>query len=176
MLVLDGKHAGRHFELPATQFVIGRDQRCHLRPTSSDVSRFHCALATYAGLLHVRDLRSRNGTFVNDRRISGEVRLRGGDVLRVGPLRFEILVQSASGPALDNASDSSFDWLVRMPDEAEEAALDPSVRTLIGTSIGQAAMAGASRSWRVDPAHEDAGAVAGEYLRQYLLRRTARAR
>jgi pSer/pThr/pTyr-binding forkhead associated (FHA) protein len=175
MVVLDGRHAGRQFELPATQFVIGRDPRCHLRPASSEVSRFHCALATYAGLVHVRDLKSRNGTFVNDRRVSGAVRLHRGDILRVGPLRFEILVQSTPRPAQATSSDSSLGWLVRSPDESERAVLDPSVRTVIGIpASARTAKVGVARPRRVDQAHKNAGAVAGDFLREYLLRRTAR--
>ncbi|MFW6184914.1 MAG: ATP-binding cassette domain-containing protein, partial [Chloroflexota bacterium] len=38
----------------------------------------------------VRDLRSSNGTFVNDRRIEGEVWLDADDVVRIGPHRFEM--------------------------------------------------------------------------------------
>jgi predicted component of type VI protein secretion system len=173
MVVLDGKHAGRQIELPPTQFVIGRDPRCHLRPTSSDVSRFHCAIATYSGHVHVRDLKSQNGTFVNDQRISGAVRLHRGDVLRVGPLRLQVLVQRT--PQLLDTVGSGLGWLVRSPDATETAALDPSARTLIGSGEDLDESTGSDtplRSWRMDPAHEETGAIAGDFLREYLHRRT----
>jgi hypothetical protein len=176
VVVLDGKHAGRQMKLPATQFVIGRDPSCHLRPTSSDVSRFHCAIATYSGQPHVRDLKSRNGTFVNERRISGAVRLHRGDVLRIGPLRFRIVIESLEpSPHVAKSADNDLGWLVRSPDESESAALDPSMPTMVGTVPWATVAAGVSpvRAWRLDPAHEDAGAVAGDFLREYLHRRNA---
>jgi predicted component of type VI protein secretion system len=173
MVVLDGKHAGRQIELPATQFVIGRDPRCHLRPASSVVSRLHCALATHAGLLHVRDLKSRNGTYVNDQLVAGSVRLHRGDVLRVGPLRFEVLLEPTCNSVAPESTESTLGWLVRSPDESEIAALDPSLCTVVGAPLAsRASRAASGRTWRSDSAHENAGAVAGDFLREYLVRRT----
>jgi predicted component of type VI protein secretion system len=168
MLVLGGKHANRQIELPATQFVIGRDPRCHLRPASAYVSRFHCAIARHCGAVHVRDLRSRNGTYVNERRVSN-VRLCRGDTLRVGPLRFEIWIDSV--PAIappDLVSGAELAWLIRTPDETETAALDPSARTSFPASSDALEPVSVLR-WRMDPAHET-GAVAGGFLREYLSR------
>ena len=177
MLVLDGKHAGRQMELPTTQFVIGRDPRCHLRPTSSDVSRFHCAIAGHCGYVQVRDLKSRNGTFVNERRITGAVRLHRGDILRIGPLRFKVLIDSIEPTWLSaKSNESGLGWLIRNPDESETAALDPSAGTMVGAPVSSAEIRPA-RSWRMDAAHEphqETGAVAGDFLREYLHRRNAR--
>lgn len=164
MVVVDGKHAGRQMRLPATQFVIGRDPRCHLRPTSSDVSRFHCAIACYCGHVHVRDLKSRNGTFVDERRITGAVRLIGGEVIRVGPLRFQVLVDVPTSRA--PSAESGLNWLVRSPDDVENAVLDPSAGTMIGSG---APIESPAVRWRIDPVNKT-GAVAGDYLREYLHR------
>jgi pSer/pThr/pTyr-binding forkhead associated (FHA) protein len=54
------------------------------------VSRFHCRLtASTGGTLEVEDLKSTNGTFVNDQRVSRLV-LAEGDRLRIG--RVELAV------------------------------------------------------------------------------------
>jgi pSer/pThr/pTyr-binding forkhead associated (FHA) protein len=50
---------------------------------SSGVSRSHCELALADGELVVRDLSS-YGTFVNEKRISGQEVLRPADVIRIG--------------------------------------------------------------------------------------------
>jgi hypothetical protein len=59
-------------------------------PLSFDrtVSRVHCVIEPVASRWCVRDLSSRNGTFVNGERIWGEQPLRSGDEIRVGTVRF----------------------------------------------------------------------------------------
>ncbi len=56
---------------------------------------------------HVRDLKSRNGTYVNDERIEGGKQLSVGDELRVGPLRFHVEVRSSATPATKPAARSA---------------------------------------------------------------------
>jgi pSer/pThr/pTyr-binding forkhead associated (FHA) protein len=54
-------------------------------PWDTEVSRLHAELEEIAGEWTVSDDGlSRNGTFVNETRISGRTRLRDGDLLRVG--------------------------------------------------------------------------------------------
>jgi hypothetical protein len=74
------------------------------------VSRVHCVVEPVASRWCVRDLSSRNGTFVNGERIWGEKPLRTGDEIRVGTVRFvarldvgahgDETVGAETGPAL----------------------------------------------------------------------------
>jgi pSer/pThr/pTyr-binding forkhead associated (FHA) protein len=48
-----------------TRCVIGRGSDCGLQVPASEVSRHHCLLEIDAPHVHIRDLGSRNGTFVN---------------------------------------------------------------------------------------------------------------
>lgn len=59
------------------------------------VSRRHCALVLFQGELHVVDLSSVNGTFVNGKRLSPETPypLTIGDELRLGTLDLILLKQ-----------------------------------------------------------------------------------
>jgi len=52
------------FEAPARCFV-GRAKVCQLHVPSAAVSRLHCLLDIDPPTVHIRDLGSRNGTFVN---------------------------------------------------------------------------------------------------------------
>ena len=61
-----------------------------LRAGSEAISRQHCAITRHADHYTVKDLGSRNGTYVNDERIAEEVPLAAGNELRVGPLKFRI--------------------------------------------------------------------------------------
>jgi pSer/pThr/pTyr-binding forkhead associated (FHA) protein len=47
----------------------------------------------------LRDFESTNGTFVNDEQIKGEVPLKDGDVLRLGPLSFKVVIEGMPAPS-----------------------------------------------------------------------------
>jgi pSer/pThr/pTyr-binding forkhead associated (FHA) protein len=81
-------------ELSAAQpeFVIGRAHDCNLQLPSGFVSRHHCELIVDESeqAIRLRDLGSRNGTFVNDTIVDEECELKDGDKLTVGCIPFEI--------------------------------------------------------------------------------------
>ena len=56
------------------------------------ISRRHAALVQYHGMLHIIDLESTNGTFINGNRIRPNVatQVRSGDVLTLGDLDLRI--------------------------------------------------------------------------------------
>jgi pSer/pThr/pTyr-binding forkhead associated (FHA) protein len=56
------------------------------------VSRRHCQLNRDQGVLKVRDLGSRNGTYVNGRRIEQEAVVQAGDQVKVGPVTFVLRI------------------------------------------------------------------------------------
>lgn len=88
--VLTGSSAGKLIPVDGPRFLIGRHDECDLRPKHESVSRRHCELVHAGHQWLVRDLGSRHGTFVNGEPVGDGVRLRTGDVLRVGPLEFEV--------------------------------------------------------------------------------------
>lgn len=63
--------------------TIGRAD-CDIELNDPDVSRRHAVLRQVDHGLAIEDLGSKNGTFVNDRRISGIVPLGAGDRVRFG--------------------------------------------------------------------------------------------
>lgn len=68
--------------------VLGRDPSSDLVLDAPQVSRYHAQLERVGQRYRIRDLRSSNGTFVNDQRIDGEQWLNPEDAIRVGPYRF----------------------------------------------------------------------------------------
>src|SRR5438034_9286777 len=93
--ILQGSKAGKEQSIPTPQCLIGRGDECHLRPQSEAISRKHCVIITSENEVIVRDLKSRNGTFVNDEKVTDEAVLLNGDILRVGPLQFEMIVEQS---------------------------------------------------------------------------------
>jgi pSer/pThr/pTyr-binding forkhead associated (FHA) protein len=74
---------------PPGQYLFGRSKGCHvLFGPSSVASRRHCLFLVTDTTVRIRDLFSRNGTFLNNKRISGEQNLSQGDLLRVAETTF----------------------------------------------------------------------------------------
>lgn len=72
-----------------TFVVIGRHPRCDIQLDSAQVSRRHCFLTAMNGELLVRDLGSRNGSWINGRRVKSG-RLLPGDKLSIAHLHFRM--------------------------------------------------------------------------------------
>ena len=65
------------------RYVVGKGENCDIALADPCVSRVHCVLERRGGAWFVRDSGSRNGTFINDRRIES-AELTPGTVLTVG--------------------------------------------------------------------------------------------
>jgi pSer/pThr/pTyr-binding forkhead associated (FHA) protein len=90
-----GRMEGKSIPIMQSQFVIGRDPQCHLRPTSPLISKRHCAVLVKGGRIFVRDFESTNGTLVNDQPIARECELHDQDRLKVGPLEFRLEIEQS---------------------------------------------------------------------------------
>ena len=88
-----GKSAGKAIPITLSQFIIGRDPQCNLRPASPMISKRHCALLVKGGKAFIRDFDSTNGTFVNDSQVKGEREIKNDDILKVGPLEFKVVLE-----------------------------------------------------------------------------------
>ena len=71
-----------------TLIQVGRDPSNDVVLSSPTVSRFHAQFERVGQRYRVQDLRSSNGTFVNDERIEKETWLRPSDTIRIGQFRF----------------------------------------------------------------------------------------
>lgn len=97
LVVANGRYSGKSIRVTGSKFFIGRGEDCNLRPASDLVSRHHCVLILDDDYLAVRDLGSKNGTFVNGQRVRTETPLKDGDHLLVGVLEF-IVKTGAEAP------------------------------------------------------------------------------
>ncbi|MFD8607068.1 protein kinase [Streptomyces globisporus] len=88
--------------------VVGRDDRCDIPAPARErqVSRQHCAFDIEPPMVRVRDLGSRNGTYVNDVRITGPdsqtYELTDGDVVRAGTMRLRVTITGTMHSTPDN--------------------------------------------------------------------------
>jgi pSer/pThr/pTyr-binding forkhead associated (FHA) protein len=107
MRVVSGPLAGQTIEV-TTRLLVGREQDCDLRLPCEFLSRHHCALLLDDCTLRIRDLGSKNGTFVNGRRIANrEVILLHEDLVAVGATQLLIELFSQSGEPINPPTSSS---------------------------------------------------------------------
>ena len=72
-------------ELTAEPVTIGRSSEASIVIPSEKASRVHCAIRQWDEDFVIKDLKSRNGTYVNDQRVETAV-LHVGDTIRIGAI------------------------------------------------------------------------------------------
>ena len=170
--VLMGKAKGREIPLPCSQFIIGRDSACHLRPHSGMVSKFHCVIGrNAAGDVVLRDLKSSNKTHLNGQPITGTVRVKNGDQLRVGPLQFEFLIDPDAEISCNGTINAEgFHWLMEESPDAFDLDSDTTVIGLPAVDFDGEG----DDAERNDDSHADetaeakSGLSGGRYLREFI--------
>ncbi len=172
--VMVGKQKGREIPLPGTLFIIGRDPLCHLRPHTNLVSRRHCAIACWGERVLVRDLKSANGTLLNNEKITHQVEVQDGDTLGVGDLTFSFQISRDEQVPREELRKDLVLWLMGESDDSE--VLDPGVATAMieisSMDFDDAAVAAAAESASPGAAKTKAegsrNLSAGKYLKDYL--------
>ena len=81
--IKSGARSGERLRLSKERTVIGRHPACDIVVDVSAVSRQHAAVTIAGDECFIEDLRSRNGTMVNGRPLSGRRRLEDGDELLI---------------------------------------------------------------------------------------------
>lgn len=88
LVCVEGPLTGQEFEIPITGLVVGREG--HVRVPDEFLSRRHFEVLPDAdGTIRVRDLGSRNGTFLNTLPAK-DTKVHRGDEIRAGVNRFRI--------------------------------------------------------------------------------------
>jgi len=91
----EGKQKGMKIPASALPFYIGRDPECHLRPASPIISKKHCGFSQEGAQFYLEDFGSTNGTIFRGERLSGKTLISSGDRVIVGPLEFDVLIETS---------------------------------------------------------------------------------
>jgi len=78
----------KDIELTGEPLSIGRSREADIPLLDDKVSRVHCGIRLSEGEFYLKDLKSRNGTFVNGQRVEDTVKLKPGDRIQVGSTVF----------------------------------------------------------------------------------------
>lgn len=89
MFEFEGRRRMETIGRPVTR--IGRDEGCDISLPALSVSRFHAEIRLAGPILELHDLGSRNGTFVNGKRVTS-ARVNRGDEIVFGDVRAFLVV------------------------------------------------------------------------------------
>jgi diguanylate cyclase (GGDEF)-like protein len=93
LLELVGAQPGAVFRVGPPGALLGRSEGAEVVFRDATVSAAHAQMHVEDGVVVVEDLSSRNGTFVNDKRVARTERLTDGDYVRLGStlLKFSMM-------------------------------------------------------------------------------------
>ena len=98
----------RRVPLPAGSLTIGRAPPSALLLEGAEVSRTHCRIDVAGDEVSVTDLNSTNGTFVDNKRLSGTAPFNHGSMLRIGnyvvTCEYQSVLQAESADTTQKAS------------------------------------------------------------------------
>ena len=83
LVIISGDDMGRRYELGTQEVSIGRADSCTICVNTDQVSRKHATIQHILGKYDLGDMRSTNGTFINEQKVE-RAKLVDGDQIRVG--------------------------------------------------------------------------------------------
>jgi len=91
-------------ELTSRKIYAVSEPRCRIgRDSANDialmgdksVSRYHCVISSSGGKYFIEDLKSKNGSFVNAERVDSKCKIKDGDSIRLGTVRFKMMTHES---------------------------------------------------------------------------------
>lgn len=119
----------RMFLLRDPKTVIGRGTLCHIRIALPSVADRHCEIRMENDGLHLLDLQSDSGTYVNGRPVNTAT-LSDNDELTIGPVRLVVQIEKtmlAPEPKTPSHPATTVSHNVEAP-ESHDAAAAPTAR------------------------------------------------
>ena len=105
LIFIDKALDGRVYELTGEKTTVGRSSDNTLAIRDSSISGKHCEILVYGPEVIVRDLGSRNGTFVNGKRLANEQwQLKAGQIVRFGSVKARLEMDEPVSEDFDTLS------------------------------------------------------------------------
>lgn len=84
LIIIRGNPQGKKFVLNQDELVVGRDSGAAIRINDANISRRHSVIRKTSEGYSIEDLKSRNGTFLNDQKLNYATGLNKEDMIKVG--------------------------------------------------------------------------------------------
>ena len=97
LVAVEGPLAGNKYQIsPDEEIILGRSEDCSIHIPDSEISRQHASLTLHNAGIWVQDAGSRNGVFINEKRIVRPTELRPGGRLRMGNHSFVLEISEVA--------------------------------------------------------------------------------
>ena len=106
--VVRGGNTGQIWELNGPVAVLGRHPDCDIPIDVADASRHHAQIVVDADACYLEDLRSRNGTSLNDEVIQSRQKLSDGDRIRITTVVLKFFAGSSTEKPVEKSDLSDF--------------------------------------------------------------------
>ena len=138
--VLAGAKVGAKVAVRKKQFIIGRAAECHLHVGTTSISRKHCVIRRDGNKVTIEDLKSRNGTIVNGKKIDRETELSAGDEISLGPLTLQVRISTGLNNEKKAKVQSVAEAIERTADQVGDIGDDDISSWLLGPASPSTAM------------------------------------
>lgn len=101
--LLSGGPQGQVVTLSGERMILGRHPTCQIVLDNAAISRHHAQIVENHGEFFLEDLRSRNGTLLNEAPVRGRVTLHDGDEVKLCDFVFQFLLDGATAHTATNA-------------------------------------------------------------------------
>ncbi len=131
LVLLDG--SGKQYAIPeGGELHVGTGAHCTVRLAAEDVSRHHALVADRGGRVVLLDLGSKNGTYLNGRRVR-EAEVVAGDVVRFSSVAAQFLRhdEGEGAPRREACAPEPTPRLGTATDDAIPLALPPAINELL---------------------------------------------
>ncbi len=100
LVVREGRNVGEEYVFPSDKrrIVLGRRSANEIQVIDAQASREHTAVIVDGGRYVLRDLKSRNGTYLNDEPVKSDEELDFGDRIRIGAAVYELVDETTEEP------------------------------------------------------------------------------
>lgn len=95
--IIKGGLQGQLIELQGERTIFGRHPSSQVMLDNSAISRHHAQILENHGTFYLEDLRSRNGTHLNDVAVRGRIELHDADEIKLCDYVFQFLMRAPAG-------------------------------------------------------------------------------
>jgi len=127
-----GVNQGTTLTLEGDKFVLGRNADCQVVLNVPAVSREHAVIRKVQGKYYIEDMKSRNGTFVNNQEVTGRTLLKDNDRIKICD-NLLAFVEGAPKKELPDFMARTLDQAPAVEEEEDESSSTVEA-TLSGTS------------------------------------------